>query len=108
MANWRKTRTPSIYVAHATSCPANLDPKARCRCDPSYRGRRRNPLTGRPEWQKPVVKNRAEVLSWLSASDDPPPSTTAPGVKALEPLPWERFVMLLKSLLGIGDKSPKK
>src|SRR5262245_35588330 len=67
MANWRKTRTPAIYVAHERGCPAYDDPKGRCRCEPSYRGRRRNPFTGKPEWQKPVVKNRAEVLSWLGA-----------------------------------------
>ncbi len=69
MANWRKTRFPSVYVAHSTSCPANADPKARCRCEPSYRGRRRHPITGKPEWQKPVVKSRAEVLSWLAGAD---------------------------------------
>jgi integrase len=67
MANWRKTRTPAIYVAHERGCPAYDDPKGRCRCEPSYRGRRRNPFTGKPEWQKPVVKNRAEVLAWLGA-----------------------------------------
>jgi hypothetical protein len=36
MANWRKTRTPSVYVSHAKDCPAYNDPEARCRCDPSY------------------------------------------------------------------------
>src|SRR3954468_2620202 len=69
MANWRKTRFPGVYVSHSTSCPANSDPTARCRCTPSWRGRRRNPVTGKPEWQKPVVKNRAEVLAWLAAAD---------------------------------------
>jgi integrase len=68
MANWRKTRTPSVYVSHASDCPANVDPKARCRCEPSFRGRRRHPVTGRPEWQKPVVKSRAEVLTWLGTA----------------------------------------
>src|SRR3954469_2383880 len=68
MANWRKTRTPGVYVSHAKRCPAFHDARARCRCSPSWRGRRRNPLTGKPEWQKPVVKNRAEVLSWLGAA----------------------------------------
>jgi hypothetical protein len=61
---------PGVYVAHSKGCPAFDDPKARCRCTPSWRGRRRNPFTGRPEWQRPVVKNRAEVLSWLAASRD--------------------------------------
>src|SRR4051794_16586333 len=70
MANWRKTRTPGVYVAHSKRCPAYDDPNARCRCTPSWRGRRRHPLTGEPEWQRPVVKNRAEVLSWLSLTRD--------------------------------------
>ncbi|MBE2316567.1 site-specific integrase [Solirubrobacter sp. CPCC 204708] len=70
MANWRKTRMPGVYVAHSKCCPAYDDPKARCRCTPSWRGRRRNPFTGKPEWQRPVVKNRAEVLAWLSAARD--------------------------------------
>jgi integrase len=26
-------------------------------------------VTGKPEWQKPVVKDRAEVLAWLAAAD---------------------------------------
>src|SRR3954470_11273369 len=69
MANWRKTRFPGVYVAHSANCPTNADPSARCRCTPSWRGRRRHPITGKPEWQKPVVKNRAEVLSWLAATD---------------------------------------
>src|SRR3954449_13171834 len=70
MANWRKTRFPGVYVSHSASCPANTDPSARCRCAPSWRGRRRHPITGKPEWQKPVVKNRAEVLAWLAAADE--------------------------------------
>jgi integrase len=69
MANWRKTRFPGVYVSHSTRCPADADPSARCRCSPSWRGRRRHPVTGKPEWQKPVVKDRAEVLAWLAAAD---------------------------------------
>jgi integrase len=69
MANWRKTRFPGVYVSHSTRCPTNSDPGARCRCTPSWRGRRRHPVTGKPEWQKPVVKDRAEVLAWLAAAD---------------------------------------
>jgi integrase len=68
MANWRRTRTPGVYVAHATACPAHDEADARCRCQPSWRGRRRNAVTGRSEWQRPVVKDRAEVLAWLSAT----------------------------------------
>ncbi|MEA3191611.1 MAG: Phage integrase, N-terminal SAM-like domain [Thermoplasmata archaeon] len=65
MANWRKTKTPGVYVAHQVRCPAFNDDDPRCRCEPSWRGRRRHPVTGKAEWQKPVTKNRSEVLSWL-------------------------------------------
>ena len=43
-------------------------PTARCRCKPSYRGRRRHPVTGKPIWQK-ATKNRAEVLTWLADAE---------------------------------------
>jgi integrase len=65
MANWRKTKTPGVYVAHQLRCPAYEGDDGRCRCEPSWRGRRRNPVTGNAEWQKPVTKDRSEVLSWL-------------------------------------------
>jgi hypothetical protein len=47
-----------------------------------------------------VSRTSAEILSFLSASDDPPASRAAVDLK---PLPWERFVALLKSIFG-----PKK
>ena len=61
MAHWIKTKTPGVYVSHSLSCPSRRR-EARCRCEPSWRGRRRNAATGRPEWQKPVTKDRNEVL----------------------------------------------
>jgi integrase len=67
MANWRKTRTPGIYVAHSTSCPAFVDLEARCRCTPSWRGRRWDSTAGRSVWQK-ATKDRGEVLVWLGAA----------------------------------------
>jgi integrase-like protein len=67
MANWRKTRTPGIYVAHSTSCPAFVDPESRCRCAPSWRGRRWDSATARSIWQK-ATKDRGEVLVWLGAA----------------------------------------
>lgn len=67
MANWRKTSTPNVYVAHQQRCAAFRDEDARCSCAPSWRGRRWNPVNHRSEWQKPVTKNRSEVLSWLGA-----------------------------------------
>ena len=65
MQTWRSTKRPGVYVAHQTNCPANSDPPARCRCKPSYRGRRRHPVTAKPIWQK-ATKDRAEVLTWLA------------------------------------------
>jgi hypothetical protein len=65
MANWRKTKTPGVYVAHLKRCPAVDTDDGRCRCEPSWRGRRHNRVTGKAEWQKPVTKDRSEVLSWL-------------------------------------------
>jgi hypothetical protein len=45
-----------------------VDDDVRCRCDPSWRGRRRNPVTRKAEWQTPVTKHRSEVLSWLAGT----------------------------------------
>ena len=67
MANWRKTSTPNVYVAHQRRCAAFADASARCSCAPSWRGRRWSPINHRSEWQKPVTKDRSEVLSWLGA-----------------------------------------
>jgi integrase len=69
VADWRKTKTPGVYVSHSKQCPCAASPSARCRCEPSWRGRRRNAATGKPEWQKPVTKDRNEALSWLGAND---------------------------------------
>src|SRR5215217_3131346 len=66
MANWRSTRTPSVYVAHPRSCPAHEDADARCRCKPSWRRRRRDPVSGKPTWSK-TMKDRGEVLVWLGS-----------------------------------------
>jgi len=65
---WRKTHRPAVYVLHSLKCPASADDSARCRCNPSYRGRRRHPVTGKPLWQK-ATKNRAEVLTWLADAE---------------------------------------
>jgi hypothetical protein len=70
MANWRNTKTAGVYVAHQRRCPGFAAVDARCRCEPSWRVRRHNLLTGKPEWQKPVTKDRSEVLSRLDAARD--------------------------------------
>ena len=54
MANWRKTKTPGVYVAHQLRCPAFDNDDARCRCEPSWRGRRHNP----GDWQVGVAEAR--------------------------------------------------
>ena len=62
MANeFRKTRTPGLYVRHSRSCPAYADARHRCRCAPSYRMRRW--IDGQPRWS-PVFKDRASTLAW--------------------------------------------
>src|SRR3954451_16920864 len=67
MANWRKTSMPDVWVAHQARCPAFDDEDARCRCTPSWRGRRGNPAKRDSKCQKPVTKDRSEVLSWRAA-----------------------------------------
>src|SRR3954468_10715403 len=67
MANWRKSRFPGVYVAHSKSCPAFADPDARCRCKPSWRGRRWDAAARKPVWGK-TTKDRSEVLVWLAAA----------------------------------------
>lgn len=62
MANeYRKTRTTGLYVRHTRGCPASVDDQRRCRCEPSYRTRRR--IDGNPRWS-PVSKDRATAISW--------------------------------------------
>jgi integrase len=67
MANWRKSRFPGVYVGHSKPCPAFADPEARCRCKPSWRGRRWDALARKPVWGK-TTKDRSEVLVWLAAA----------------------------------------
>ena len=69
MPSFRKTTTPGVYVRHEQGCPrGETDENARrCRCTPSYRGRRRHPVTKAPEWSR-SMKDRSEVLTWLGAA----------------------------------------
>ena len=87
---------PGVYVAHQKRCPALPRDGARCRCEPSWRGRRWNPRTmrwsgrsssrriatrsypgspppGRPRrisgsWPQPVGHSRASATSGFTAS----------------------------------------
>lgn len=67
MPDFRKTSTPGVYVRHQSRCPCATKRDARCRCSPSYRGRRWDPQARRPIWS-PVFKDRAEVMTWLGAA----------------------------------------
>ena len=68
MPSYRKTKTPGVYVRHEQGCPrAEADDAPRCRCTPSFRGRRRHPVTRRPEWS-PSMKDRGAVITWLAAA----------------------------------------
>ena len=42
---YRKTKTAGVYVRHQARCPAGSS-DARCRCRPTYRGRRWDSRTG--------------------------------------------------------------
>src|SRR4051812_21271652 len=66
MANWRKTRTPGVYVAHSKRCPAYSDAGARCRCKPSWRGRAWDSSGKRAVWSR-ASKSRGEALAWHAA-----------------------------------------
>jgi integrase len=60
-SEYRKTRTSGLYVRHSRTCPALAGDARRCRCEPSYRTRRR--IDGKPRWS-PVFKDRASAISW--------------------------------------------
>src|SRR4051812_27423211 len=66
MANWRKTKYPGIYVAHAKSCPAFADATVRCRCKPSWRGRAWDSVAKKAVWSR-ASKSRGEALAWHAA-----------------------------------------
>jgi integrase len=58
---YRSTRTSGLFVRHSRSCPAYEDDRRGCRCEPSYRTRRR--IDGKARWS-PVFKDRASAVSW--------------------------------------------
>jgi integrase len=64
---YRKTKTSGLYIRHQSKCAAAERATARCRCEPSYRGRRWDPLSRRMVWSD-TFRARAEALSWLSMS----------------------------------------
>ncbi len=64
---YRKTKTAGVYVRHQARCPAAGGDGERCRCRPSYRGRRWDSGKQEMVWS-PTFGDRAEVLSWLAAT----------------------------------------
>jgi hypothetical protein len=64
---YRKTKTAGVYMRHQARCPAASSESARCRCRPSYRGRRWDSSKQGMVWSA-TFADRAEVLSWLAAS----------------------------------------
>jgi integrase len=64
---YRKTRTAGVYVRHQARCPAGSSDGARCRCQPSYRGRRWDSSKQGMAWSV-TFRDRAEVLSWLAST----------------------------------------
>jgi Zn-finger nucleic acid-binding protein len=53
-----------------------------------------------------VPRTTAHLLSALPA-DEPAPASSTEALGVLEPLPWERFLALLKRLIGLGDPPTK-
>jgi integrase len=72
IAQTRRTKTAGVYVRHKDGCRAAFG-EDRCRCEPSYRGKRRSPTTGKPEWSK-TSKDRSEILTWLGAGEKAKPA----------------------------------
>jgi hypothetical protein len=64
---YRKTKTAGVYVRHQSRCAAGSDETARCRCQPSFRGRRWDPGQRAMVWSD-TFKARGEVLTWLAAN----------------------------------------
>ena len=72
VAQFRRTKTAGVYVRHKNDCRAAFG-EGRCSCEPSYRGKRRSPTTGKPEWSK-TSKDRSEILTWLGAGEKAKPA----------------------------------
>jgi len=64
---YRKTKAAGVYVRHQVRCPAGNPDGTRCRCTPSFRGRRWDRQLHRTVWSD-TFRDRAEVLGWLAAN----------------------------------------
>jgi hypothetical protein len=47
------------------------------------------------------ARRRADLLATLPADDEAPPSSTA-AAAVLEALPWQRFMAVVRRVLGLG------
>ncbi len=52
-----------------------------------------------------VPRTSAGLLATLPADEEAPPSSTTAGPGVLEPLPWQRFMAVVRRLLGLGESS---
>ncbi len=71
--SWQRTRYPGVFVRHRKTCPAAATADARCRCEPSFRAKRRDPVSGRVETSR-SYRDRNEALSWLTGSERAAPA----------------------------------
>lgn len=53
-----------------------------------------------------VPRTSAALLATLPPDEEAPPSSTEANA-VLEPLPWQKFVALVKRLVGLGDPPPR-
>lgn len=69
---YRKTKMAGVFALHERGCAAELEDGPECSCEPGPRlkGKRRNAVTGKAEWQSPAVFSRSEVVTWLDADQN--------------------------------------
>jgi len=67
--SWQRTKHPGVYVRHTKACPGGPGSDARCRCSPSYRARRRHPVSGKVI-DGPSYRDINEALSWYAGARD--------------------------------------
>ena len=67
--SWQRTKHPGVYIRHLAACPRSANAGERCRCEPSYRARRRHPVTGKVI-DGPSYRDINEALSWYAGAGD--------------------------------------
>jgi len=69
LMGWQRTKYSGVYVRHLNACPAAQTPGARCKCQPSYRASRRDPVTGSVIWSR-SYGDINEALAWYAGAGD--------------------------------------